>query len=118
MKSQKLVLVVRKLYKYFYSTSPHSGTKNSYINFLTILDPNEEWTSCGNPCSNSCDGTRICPAVCVEGCFCKQDYKKNSNGICVHKNKCIVPTPKPCSGKTCDILKIVKQNYSPLFFMI
>lgn len=50
--------------------------------------PNEEFNSCGSACPSTCtDRVRVCPAVCVSGCFCRPGYVRN-NGVCVRAEDC------------------------------
>ncbi|XP_077284921.1 zonadhesin-like [Arctopsyche grandis] len=51
---------------------------------------NEEFNSCGSACPATCDNRiRICPALCVPGCFCKSGYIKD-NGTCIKIEDCPV----------------------------
>ena len=54
---------------------------------------NEEFTTCGTSCPSTCRDRdivgRICPEVCVEGCFCREGYvRKEQNGECVLIEQC------------------------------
>ncbi|XP_055677620.1 zonadhesin-like isoform X2 [Lutzomyia longipalpis] len=52
----------------------------------TCSDPNEVYTNCGSSCKEKC-GSRICPALCEVGCFCKPGYSRVKN-VCVPTKKC------------------------------
>lgn len=52
---------------------------------------NELFKPCGSACAPTCNNPHPGPACtrqCVIGCFCKDGYLRNSNGICVESNKC------------------------------
>ena len=57
---------------------------------------NQEYSECGSACPSTCqdfaypikNSARICPAVCVSGCFCKQGFYRSSSGSCVTSNAC------------------------------
>eukprot|EP00117_Sycon_ciliatum_P036387 scpid49483/ scgid27402/ Chymotrypsin-elastase inhibitor ixodidin len=59
---------------------------------------NEVYHECGTACPATCDnmnsGPRICPAMCVMGCFCTEGFVRASgeNGAgCVRKETCTAP---------------------------
>uniref|UniRef100_A0A1B0CYU8 TIL domain-containing protein n=1 Tax=Phlebotomus papatasi TaxID=29031 RepID=A0A1B0CYU8_PHLPP len=55
---------------------------------LSCTKPNEEYTDCGNPCTEGCPyPTRVCPAVCYTGCYCKAGYSR-IKGKCVSSSNC------------------------------
>lgn len=52
---------------------------------------NEIFKPCGSACAPSCKNPNPGPACtrqCVIGCFCKEGYLRNANGICVESHKC------------------------------
>ncbi|UYV78424.1 hypothetical protein LAZ67_16001304 [Cordylochernes scorpioides] len=58
--------------------------------------PNEEYTTCGNRCSENCLGyLMLCTDECQVGCFCKKGFKRNSDGVCVKPELC----DDKCAGK-------------------
>ncbi|GAB0100411.1 cysteine-rich venom protein 6-like [Sergentomyia squamirostris] len=61
---------------------------------VVCTNVNEEYTDCGNPCSELCPGSEIvCPAVCYTGCYCKPGYSR-INGECVPTSQC----PPTCTN--------------------
>uniref|UniRef100_A0A4Q8K7X2 U83-Liphistoxin-Lsp1a_1 n=1 Tax=Liphistius sp. SGP-2016 TaxID=1905180 RepID=A0A4Q8K7X2_9ARAC len=51
----------------------------------------EVYQNCGTACPDNCDNykePRACPAVCVEGCFCKKGRVRRNDGFCVKPKKC------------------------------
>ena len=52
---------------------------------------------CGTACPLTCENYRnqplVCPAVCVEGCFCPHGLVETSDGQCV--------PPVACPGEFC-----------------
>ena len=52
----------------------------------------EEYTECGDFCSEKCDNSNQnkenCPYTCLKGCLCRKGYKRNNEGICVEESKC------------------------------
>lgn len=53
--------------------------------------PNEEYNECGSSCPDTCENfgvPRFCTAVCVEGCFCKPGYVRDSKSA---EKSCILP---------------------------
>ncbi|XP_063703792.1 zonadhesin-like [Culicoides brevitarsis] len=74
-------------------------------------DPNEEYTTCGNNCGESCntpDGW-MCPAVCKTGCFCRKGYKRHPiTGQCIPEKECPIVCENPneeyyCGNKCQEI---------------
>ncbi|CAO1396965.1 unnamed protein product [Diamesa tonsa] len=59
-------------------------------------DPNAEYTTCGSACEPICGKAdpMFCTLNCVEGCFCKAGFIKDSTGVCIPVDKC--PKPKEC----------------------
>ncbi|XP_062550279.1 chymotrypsin inhibitor Ani s 6-like [Armigeres subalbatus] len=65
-------------------------------------DPHEEYKVCGTACQVHCSilGLKMlykCPAVCVEGCFCREGYVRqfeNGKGPCIREDECPCP-PEP-----------------------
>ncbi|XP_029443200.1 zonadhesin-like [Rhinatrema bivittatum] len=62
-----------------------------------LCPENSEYKTCGSPCEQiNCDddlnveSPRICPAMCVSGCFCKPGhvYQNGRSGACVHPFDC------------------------------
>ncbi|KAG8183312.1 hypothetical protein JTE90_002804 [Oedothorax gibbosus] len=52
---------------------------------------NEVYKDCGTACPKTCANRNIkirCIDECVEGCFCKDGYVRNDEGICVKPNQC------------------------------
>ncbi|XP_063931122.1 chymotrypsin inhibitor-like [Zophobas morio] len=51
---------------------------------------NEIYNSCGSPCVATCGNRQFanCVAECEAGCFCKDGYLRNDNGICVLPKDC------------------------------
>ncbi|XP_055930162.1 zonadhesin-like [Argiope bruennichi] len=63
-------------------------------NFCPVVcGVNEEFKECGSACPANCTNhlqpQRLCPAICVKGCFCKSGFVRDSSG------KCILPTMCP-----------------------
>jgi hypothetical protein len=54
---------------------------------IPICTSNEVYEECGTLCPETCNDKgvpKICPDVCVEGCFCKEGFvRKSENGQCV-----------------------------------
>uniref|UniRef100_A0A915PXJ0 TIL domain-containing protein n=1 Tax=Setaria digitata TaxID=48799 RepID=A0A915PXJ0_9BILA len=52
----------------------------------------EEFNECGSSCEETCDnfiGPMICSQECVEGCFCKQGFiRETKNGCCILPELC------------------------------
>jgi len=80
----------------------------------TCKDPNAEYTTCGSYCARTCDDERnpiqpprLCPAVCIKGCFCKKGFVRENNGKCVPPEQCcraingIYKTCGPSCLQTC-----------------
>ena len=54
---------------------------------------NEEYSTCGSKCKESCEyqagrGGVICSLGCEKGCFCKRGYGRDTAGNCVPTSKC------------------------------
>ena len=52
---------------------------------------NEEFSTCGNNCSESCAavvGPVACTRECQRGCFCMRGYARNPAGNCVPTSQC------------------------------
>ncbi|UJR21350.1 hypothetical protein I4U23_024443 [Adineta vaga] len=66
---------------------------------LPVCGDNEEYLTCGSPCTSTCDDLRYplpkpplaCMTMCKSGCFCKKGYYRDGNGKCV--------PPEQCCGK-------------------
>uniref|UniRef100_A0A4Y0BGJ3 TIL domain-containing protein n=1 Tax=Anopheles funestus TaxID=62324 RepID=A0A4Y0BGJ3_ANOFN len=51
----------------------------------------EAYTICGSTCTEpKCkpDKPMICPEVCYMGCFCRNGFARNRNGVCVPRFMC------------------------------
>ncbi|XP_068906955.1 tenascin-like [Tenebrio molitor] len=59
---------------------------------IPICTSNEVYEECGTLCPETCNDKgvpKICPDVCVEGCFCKEGFvRKSENGQCVPVAAC------------------------------
>ncbi|GFT45329.1 zonadhesin [Nephila pilipes] len=54
---------------------------------------NEEYKECGSACPVNCTNRfqpRLCIAVCVKGCFCKEGYFRDPSGKCILPEFCPV----------------------------
>ena len=68
----------------------------SFIGFLlsgTITPTcgaNEEFQDCGTSCEDTCaEPAKFCFEVCVEGCFCREGYiRQSENGPCIREEEC------------------------------
>ncbi|KFM77647.1 Zonadhesin, partial [Stegodyphus mimosarum] len=50
---------------------------------------NEEYRTCGTACPPTCSYPNpVCTQHCVTGCFCKEGYIRNDNGICIPSDQC------------------------------
>ncbi|XP_076243917.1 zonadhesin-like [Calliopsis andreniformis] len=50
---------------------------------------NEVYTECNGHCQRTCKRPNpICPLICIEGCICKKDWLRNSDGKCVPPRRC------------------------------
>ncbi|XP_011166052.2 chymotrypsin inhibitor [Solenopsis invicta] len=51
---------------------------------------NEEWTTCGTACPQTCDSlpNQPCTMQCVIGCQCREGYVLNSSRQCVPPSEC------------------------------
>lgn len=53
---------------------------------------NEVYSECGNnSCQNSCkypNVGKICKPACASGCICKENYLRNTKGVCVYYKNC------------------------------
>ena len=80
---------------------------------------NEEYQECGTACPQTCadltypisTDPRVCPALCVPGCFCKKGYYRSKAGHCVRPQRC-------CKGwherySTCGSACVETCNYVP-----
>ncbi|GAB0100412.1 hypothetical protein DMENIID0001_164520 [Sergentomyia squamirostris] len=81
-------------------------------------DPNEEYTSCGNPCFEKC-GSKICPEYCRVGCFCKSGYSRQ-DGVCIPTDQCPGKCQDPNEeykecGNSCKESCSSARNPCPLF---
>jgi Trypsin Inhibitor like cysteine rich domain len=87
-----------------------------FVTFIKITSTvscpgvNEEYTTCGSGCGDSdCSDpnniARICPAVCREGCFCKQGYVRQ-NGVCILIEDCP-------ANPTCPANEQYDECYNP-----
>uniref|UniRef100_H9GN55 VWFD domain-containing protein n=1 Tax=Anolis carolinensis TaxID=28377 RepID=H9GN55_ANOCA len=56
---------------------------------LPQCPPNSEYQQCGTYCPATCVDQRqlLCPAVCVEGCHCKEGFVL-SHGTCIPRSSC------------------------------
>lgn len=52
---------------------------------LVACPENQVPSSCASPCGpvKCVQESRICPAICVEGCVCPPDTCADENGVCV-----------------------------------
>ncbi|XP_071050008.1 IgGFc-binding protein-like [Onthophagus taurus] len=49
------------------------------------------YQNCGNHCSRSCEAiatTRVCPTICIEGCYCPAGQTLDEFGKCVQIKQC------------------------------
>ncbi|GFV25843.1 chymotrypsin inhibitor [Trichonephila clavipes] len=63
----------------------------SFISPVYKCGENEEFKECGTACPLSCSNRtekRVCPAVCVRGCFCKEGFVRDSRGKCILARLC------------------------------
>ncbi|XP_055603614.1 chymotrypsin-elastase inhibitor ixodidin-like [Uranotaenia lowii] len=53
----------------------------------------ESFTTCGSCIEKVCgvpDIPRVCPAVCLKGCYCDQGYiRRKADGACITIKKCL-----------------------------
>ncbi|VDK18738.1 unnamed protein product [Anisakis simplex] len=55
--------------------------------------PKEIYKSCGSACPKVCGKSDFvpCPAICVQGCFCKQGYVfSREGGVCIPESECSI----------------------------
>lgn len=72
------------------------GYRRSYTGVCVAVDKcfdcpgiNEFYTVCGSNCTDSCNkDSDDCPYECNKGCFCKDGYKRNAQGVCVPPEQC------------------------------
>lgn len=66
-----------------------SGTSPIYIPKCPL---NEVYSECGNnACQNTCANPnigKVCKPICKSGCICRENYLRNTKGICVHYADC------------------------------
>lgn len=68
------------------------------------------YSDCGSACANFCpDSEKICPAVCVEGCFCAPG-KMQVNGTCVTQSEY-------CKKDDCWAGKVYEECGNPCDYM-
>ncbi|XP_039439709.1 chymotrypsin inhibitor-like [Culex pipiens pallens] len=53
----------------------------------------EMFLQCGTACPDTCETIRsteprICPAICISGCFCQEDYVRNAENQCILRAEC------------------------------
>ena len=68
----------------------------SRANTQSICGENEEYNTCGSPCSQTCNDIRYpqantnrsCLSQCKTGCFCKSGYYRREDGRCVSPREC------------------------------
>jgi len=54
-------------------------------------EDNEIFSSCGSACYPTCKNrnrNRVCTRQCIIGCFCKEGYLRNEQGVCVRSETC------------------------------
>ncbi|KAI2801734.1 hypothetical protein BLOT_009551 [Blomia tropicalis] len=74
----------------------HSQEQGTFVNPDQVCQANEEYTSCGSSCPDTCDtilspnpGPRACNMKCVPGCFCKQNFVRDvATDKCIHTFEC------------------------------
>ncbi|RWS23378.1 Zonadhesin-like protein, partial [Leptotrombidium deliense] len=62
----------------------------------------EVYKQCDSKCKESCETRmkkRPCPYICESGCFCKDNYSRNSQGKCISEKQCLSDS-KPEDRKT------------------
>ncbi|XP_063291897.1 inducible metalloproteinase inhibitor protein-like [Pelobates fuscus] len=80
------------------TTSPQTTATGTGTATQIDCGINKIYNSCGSMCPENCthfDPPPACSKVCSPGCFCKEGYVLDVNGICVPKEKCL-----SCSGNT------------------
>ncbi|UJR07791.1 hypothetical protein I4U23_012073 [Adineta vaga] len=91
---------------YVRETDKNSACIKSELCSSTTLSPdecsneNEIHQDCGSACPETCndvlqpDSTKACTLQCVEGCFCKKGYVRdtNNNGTCIERERCKLTT--------------------------
>ncbi|KAK1122898.1 hypothetical protein K0M31_009343 [Melipona bicolor] len=69
----------------------------SFAKRLICDMPNEEYR-CGSACQRQCATlNQPCTIVnvrCNDGCYCKEGYARNDNGVCIPITKCNSKRPK------------------------
>nr|XP_040221033.2 chymotrypsin inhibitor-like [Anopheles coluzzii] len=83
-----LVIVLSVLVICVYAQSPTSISTPAQTLQRPACKRNEEYTDCGNSCTEKCRRSTQCPTVCEVGCFCRKGLLRNSNGICVQPYLC------------------------------
>ncbi|KAH9397734.1 hypothetical protein TYRP_004060 [Tyrophagus putrescentiae] len=59
-----------------------------------VCGPNEEYTSCGSSCPDTCEtilnpaAKRVCTMNCVPGCFCIADHVRDADKKCIAQFEC------------------------------
>ncbi|GFV25848.1 zonadhesin [Trichonephila clavipes] len=61
-------------------------------NFCPVVcAENEEYKECGTPCPLTCNNQteqRLCPPICVKGCFCRDGFVRDPTGKCILPKFC------------------------------
>lgn len=84
----------------------HSSFANTICKMVFSLSEqpcgeDEEMYDC-KPFCNLCNPPRICPRICIKGCFCKKGLVLSDDGKCIEKSQC---------GKRPPICKANEQYY-------
>uniref|UniRef100_A0A1I8JT45 Uncharacterized protein n=1 Tax=Anopheles arabiensis TaxID=7173 RepID=A0A1I8JT45_ANOAR len=88
-----VVMIVCLIVLIFTLQNAHCACPYAHPYPYDLCGPNEELLECGTACPNTCanlnDPPAVCSLRCVQGCFCKPGFVRESqHGKCIPECEC------------------------------